>query len=119
MIQSLPLYAYPSKQLIKTLPDRNLSRKTRLEISNIHYAGNDGGIMCAVRFLDDTVAVISATNLIFVDQLPIYAKINDYTQRRIKALKAEHSASSQQQAGRNSPCPCGSGKKHKKCCGRD
>jgi preprotein translocase subunit SecA len=20
--------------------------------------------------------------------------------------------------GRNSPCPCGSGKKHKKCCGR-
>ncbi|MFY9375772.1 MAG: SEC-C metal-binding domain-containing protein [Kiritimatiellia bacterium] len=21
--------------------------------------------------------------------------------------------------GRNDPCPCGSGKKYKKCCGRD
>ena len=23
-----------------------------------------------------------------------------------------------QKAGRNDPCPCGSGRKHKKCCGR-
>ena len=23
-----------------------------------------------------------------------------------------------QKVGRNDPCPCGSGKKHKKCCGR-
>ncbi|HPN93687.1 MAG TPA: SEC-C metal-binding domain-containing protein [bacterium] len=23
---------------------------------------------------------------------------------------------STQKAGRNNPCPCGSGKKHKKCC---
>ena len=25
----------------------------------------------------------------------------------------------QQEIGRNDPCPCGSGKKYKKCCGRD
>lgn len=25
----------------------------------------------------------------------------------------------EQQPGRNDPCPCGSGKKYKKCCGRD
>ncbi|MCY3986028.1 MAG: SEC-C metal-binding domain-containing protein [Candidatus Dadabacteria bacterium] len=24
----------------------------------------------------------------------------------------------QKKVGRNSPCPCGSGKKYKKCCGR-
>ena len=24
-----------------------------------------------------------------------------------------------QKVGRNDPCPCGSGKKYKKCCGRD
>ncbi len=27
-------------------------------------------------------------------------------------------ASGKQKVGRNAPCPCGSGKKHKKCCGR-
>jgi len=26
--------------------------------------------------------------------------------------------SGQQRAGRNDPCPCGSGKKYKKCCGK-
>ena len=25
----------------------------------------------------------------------------------------------QKKIGRNDPCPCGSGKKYKKCCGRD
>ena len=119
MIEALPLYAYPSKQLIQALSDMHLSRKTRLEISNIHYAGNDGGIMCAVEFPDDTVAVVSATNLVFTDRQPIYSKINEYTKNRIKALKSEHMASSLQQVGRNSSCPCGSGKKYKKCCGRD
>lgn len=28
-------------------------------------------------------------------------------------------AKSQKTAGRNDPCPCGSGKKYKKCCGKD
>jgi uncharacterized protein len=27
-------------------------------------------------------------------------------------------ASARRQPGRNDPCPCGSGKKYKKCCGR-
>lgn len=26
---------------------------------------------------------------------------------------------SEKKTGRNDPCPCGSGKKYKKCCGRD
>lgn len=30
---------------------------------------------------------------------------------------AEITAKSQKEAGRNDPCPCGSGKKYKKCCG--
>ncbi|MBU4001441.1 MAG: SEC-C domain-containing protein, partial [Proteobacteria bacterium] len=29
-------------------------------------------------------------------------------------LKRDHD-----KVGRNDPCPCGSGKKHKKCCGKD
>lgn len=118
MRDALPLYSYPTKQLIETLPDRHLSRKTRLEIDNVFFAGNEGGIMCAIKFPDQTVAVISATNLIFSDQQPIYAKINDYRRNRINSLKAEHNVVSMQSVGRNMPCPCGSGKKHKKCCGK-
>lgn len=30
----------------------------------------------------------------------------------------EHAASTEVKVGRNEPCPCGSGKKYKKCCGR-
>ena len=35
-------------------------------------------------------------------------------------IRAESSSPSQQhsEAGRNDPCPCGSGRKHKKCCGK-
>ena len=117
MRDALPLYAYPSKQLIETLPDRRLSRKTRLEIDNVFFAGNEGGIMCAVKFPDQTVAVISATNLVFLDQQPIYAKINDYRRDGINSLKAERNTVLPQSVGRNMPCPCGSGKKYKKCCG--
>jgi preprotein translocase subunit SecA len=31
---------------------------------------------------------------------------------------AAHSPSNQPKVGRNDPCPCGSGKKYKKCCGK-
>ncbi|MCL1824792.1 MAG: UPF0149 family protein [Betaproteobacteria bacterium] len=34
-------------------------------------------------------------------------------------IKLETSPSSPSEAGRNDPCPCGSGKKYKKCCGDD
>jgi len=32
---------------------------------------------------------------------------------KVEAIKAQPGA------GRNDPCPCGSGKKYKKCCGKD
>ncbi len=35
------------------------------------------------------------------------------------AFYEEHRAKSQKLAGRNDPCPCGSGKKYKKCCGKE
>jgi|GEM_PF-2057023 len=119
MRDALPLYAYPTKQLIETLPDIHLSKKTRLEIDNVFFAGNEGGIMCAVKFQDQTVGVISATNLVFSDQRPIYAKINDYRRDRINSLKSEHNVISPHSVGRNMPCPCGSGKKYKRCCGKE
>jgi preprotein translocase subunit SecA len=34
------------------------------------------------------------------------------------ATRASARRSSEQRVGRNDPCPCGSGKKYKRCCGR-
>ncbi|MGN0293819.1 MAG: SEC-C metal-binding domain-containing protein [Lachnospiraceae bacterium] len=42
-------------------------------------------------------------------------------ERRAELYKAEHSSHTivkGPKIGRNDPCPCGSGKKYKKCCGR-
>lgn len=48
---------------------------------------------------------------------------NLLTEERRKELYKEQKLSKTvvkgQKIGRNDPCPCGSGKKHKKCCGRD
>jgi len=35
-----------------------------------------------------------------------------------KKWRASKQAVSEKTAGRNDPCPCGSGKKYKKCCGK-
>jgi uncharacterized protein YecA (UPF0149 family) len=40
-----------------------------------------------------------------------------YTPLELRALSGgQHTAASPVKAGRNDPCPCGSGKKYKKCC---
>jgi preprotein translocase subunit SecA len=38
----------------------------------------------------------------------------------VKAMRPElyPKKENEQKVGRNAPCPCGSGKKYKKCCGR-
>jgi uncharacterized protein YecA (UPF0149 family) len=35
-----------------------------------------------------------------------------------RIMNLEPRAQAPQKIGRNDPCPCGSGKKYKKCCGR-
>ena len=35
-----------------------------------------------------------------------------------KEQKAAHTVRKEAKVGRNDPCPCGSGKKYKQCCGR-
>ena len=36
--------------------------------------------------------------------------------RQIAEEQSQHESSSKRKVGRNDPCPCGSGKKYKKCC---
>ena len=50
----------------------------------------------------------------------IYPYILPMSPKFVEALKSElyQKKKDEQKVGRNDPCPCGSGKKYKKCCGR-
>ena len=52
--------------------------------------------------------------------LPEWDAIHDKATRDAlyKKEKSSHTIVKAPKVGRNDPCPCGSGKKHKKCCGR-
>lgn len=54
-------------------------------------------------------------------ELPQWDKIFDKeTQKRLYLeQKRSGTVHREKKIGRNDPCPCGSGKKYKKCCGRD
>ena len=39
------------------------------------------------------------------------------SEKLMQIVRASHAKESVPQAGRNDPCPCGSGKKYKRCCG--
>ncbi len=43
--------------------------------------------------------------------------LDDETRRSIRMKYGQDSRATSEKIGRNDPCPCGSGKKHKKCCG--
>ena len=45
------------------------------------------------------------------NDIPIWA-FNGYTKKEVNSMPKE------KKVGRNDPCPCGSGKKYKKCCGK-
>jgi uncharacterized protein YecA (UPF0149 family) len=38
-------------------------------------------------------------------------------EKLMEIVRTADSKASARQAGRNDPCPCGSGKKYKRCCG--
>ena len=53
-------------------------------------------------------------------ELPMWKEIFDDETRRALYLEQKKSGTvvTGKKGGRNDPCPCGSGKKYKKCCGR-
>ena len=48
----------------------------------------------------------------YKNDIPIWA-FNGYTKKEVNSMPKE------KKVGRNDPCPCGSGKKYKKCCGKN
>ena len=115
---ALPLYAYPTKQLVREFREANLRENMRLEIYDVQNTGMSGGITCAIA-LGGTLLLPSITKLRFLDDASIYHKINEYIAGRLQWEKENLTATRapfSEPIGPNAPCPCGSGKKHKKCC---
>ena len=54
--------------------------------------------------------IISAINR-YKNDIPIWI-YNGYTKKELNSMPKKA------KIGRNDPCPCGSGKKYKKCCGK-
>ena len=48
----------------------------------------------------------------YKNDIPIWV-FNGYTKKEVNSIPRE------EKIGRNDSCPCGSGKKYKKCCGRN
>lgn len=81
-----------------------------LEVRRVHEVGDLAEIDFAIRFRRDQKPMIQAERAHFrrEDGQWLYVKSDfnpEVTQRHVTKV------------GRNEPCPCGSGKKAKKCCG--
>lgn len=70
------------------------------------------GMIRAIR--EDVVRLIFRVNVIREPERRQYVESGP-----AEAAAARRPAQAEKKAGRNDPCPCGSGKKYKKCCGRE
>jgi uncharacterized protein YecA (UPF0149 family) len=46
----------------------------------------------------------------------VYAAYQSFAKERLATAQAAHARAATARIGRNEPCPCGSGKKYKRCC---
>ena len=83
-------------------------------------------VMTMVGFLDGINDSLKVPNPIetmteWLYELPQWEKIFDEeTRKRLyREQKQSGTIRKAKKIGRNDPCPCGSGKKYKKCCGRN
>jgi len=71
------------------------------------------------------VGTVIAGAALYKDRPPSEAEVQNMVDRTIEQAFEEHEEVKKQQRqpaapepGRNNPCPCGSGKKYKRCCGK-
>ena len=64
------------------------------------------------------VPIASITKLMTVLLTLEHTKPSDVVSEAVEAVSKAKPVRSGPKVGRNDPCPCGSGKKHKNCCGK-
>ena len=92
----LPLPAYPTKQIVRTL--RRGGVKARLDralaVKHVIYAGDEGGIVCDVTPGRDAkqVLLVSITHLRIAADHPLFGPILAYQLERVRRLAATERA---------------------------
>jgi len=140
MNENLPLFCYSNKRNTKALAAQGLtlSEHTELEVARVFDLLEAGGVMCELKTGSEQPLIMSLSGLDFKNNGLIDDKIAEYKSARIEWVKQEErldkeqgrqerikvigspGESVKQKPSRNAPCPCGSGKKYKKCCfGKD
>lgn len=89
-----------------------------IALVNMYHADDDLEIHLSIPEEADKVAWPRAQQ--YIDTLPEILKFREqYTQKHQEKIKqTEEIKAPRKKIGRNDPCPCGSGKKYKKCCGK-
>ena len=90
----------------------------RNPISEYRIAAADFFDEMVLNIRDDTVRMIlSATPKPTLKRVEVAKPVSAGFSGGDKSVKKKPVVNKTQQVGRNDPCPCGSGKKYKKCCG--
>ncbi|WP_318246451.1 SEC-C metal-binding domain-containing protein [Rossellomorea aquimaris] len=104
-----------AKTLIADYLCQQLSTDAIPKIEALIDEGYDENMLC----LEESLYVNCIMNEIKHPKLPMWRKVMEeveYPSMNEPPLIAPQPAQTGDKVGRNDPCPCGSGKKHKKCC---
>ncbi len=83
------------------------------ELADAYY----GDLAENSRSFEETAQQVLALH---ADAMKEYSRIGNTILQAIERIKAEKpEPATSHKVGRNEPCPCGSGKKYKKCCGQE
>ena len=89
---AVPFEVELSERLLTNLRAQGdaVANKTRFTVSNLSYAGDEGGIVCHTVQSDEGKAlVISLTQVRVSRSMPLAAAIADYQKHRAKKLKKQ------------------------------
>lgn len=103
------------KTLIADYLCQQLSKDAIPQIEAFIEEGYDEGMLC----LEESLYVNCIMNEIKHPKLPLWRKVMEeveYPSMDEETLTSTQPTQTGDKVGRNDPCPCGSGKKYKKCC---
>ncbi|MEM3083498.1 MAG: SEC-C metal-binding domain-containing protein [Nitrososphaerales archaeon] len=105
-----------SLPFIKSLFDNQMIHPmvtTFAEVKDI-YSGSYDDLLHIYRDTKDPMDYFRPRK--YVEKLPLLAQDEAESAQDLKPITQDNAAKRRTRIGRNDPCPCGSGKKYKKCC---
>ncbi len=89
---ALPMRAHVDRDVLRMLrrkaPEASLS--SQCDVTEIRYAGDEGGILCTLDFNDrasKVAHIVSITHVTFERRNPLWRDLERYKKRRVKRLR--------------------------------